>query len=113
MYSRCQTADFPRHKKECKEMKRLKYAKDLKKQEKKDKKKDKNKKKKKKKEKEKKLEKLVRVRLINLKTTELNGKIGVRGKYMEDRERYEVVLDEGRKICVKPSNLEEVRDENL
>ena len=121
--SRCQTSDYRRHKKECKEMKR-----------KRDKKKQKKKKKKEvekvvtKKETEKvvakntidtttgtgssnstkvkKVKKVVRVRLINLKAADMNGKTGVRGKYLEDKERYVVTLDNGTNVRVKPANLE-------
>ena len=54
----------------------------------------------------KKVKKVVRVRLINLKAADMNGKTGVRGKYLEDKERYVVTLDNGTNVRVKPANLE-------
>ena len=54
----------------------------------------------------KKVKKEVCVRLINLKAADMNGKTGVRGNYLEDKERYVVTLDNGTNVRVKPANLE-------
>jgi len=114
--SRCQTRDYKRHKKECKEM-ALKMS--LEEEEKKMKKKMKKKKKKKKKkkddtvveeevEKEKANNLVVRVRLIGLKSENLNGKEGIREKWDEEAGRYVVALDgeDGKRVKVKLCNLE-------
>ena len=47
-----------------------------------------------------------RVRLINLKTTAMNGKCGTRFEWIEEKGRFAVHLDSGRIIRVKPENLE-------
>jgi ankyrin repeat protein len=49
---------------------------------------------------------VARVRLVNLTTTRLNGKLGKRTKWNQEKSRFTVVLDDGQKINIKPINLE-------
>ena len=53
-----------------------------------------------------------RVRLVNLKTVAMNGKCGSRREWNEDKGRFEVHLDDGRIVNVKPENLETVKKDD-
>ena len=59
--------------------------------------------------KKKKLKQPIRIKLINLKTVALNGRKGTRGEWIEEKQRYVVVLDgvtSSKKLCVKSENIE-------
>ena len=47
-----------------------------------------------------------RVRLIQLKTKSLNGKCGRRGELNQETGRYAVTLEDGKRISIKPENME-------
>ena len=60
-------------------------------------------------EKKKKLTQPIRIKLINLKTVALNGREGTRGEWIEEKQRYVVILDgetSSKKLCVKSENIE-------
>jgi ankyrin repeat protein len=50
-----------------------------------------------------------RVRLVNLNSKLMNGKYGTRTKWIPAKQRYQVVLDNGQKVAIRPENLEKAQ----